>query len=216
MEDDRNLQGQPKTTHPKGGKITDLQDTTTEDHNFGDEWALVVYSGVVEKRLVEEHLHDSPDQLALMGSLKPLEKLDVFSFGIVLLAIVSGRKSSDHTLPPDQIYLPNWVLELSEQKMLLNLVDFELVEMYNEEEALLVIQTALACVQMDQKRRPSMSQVVNTFTKHEDVAIEIVREINSPTSDRRHVFSPVTWRCVLMSDWRHVSYPVTWRCDVRR
>ncbi|KAL3687490.1 hypothetical protein R1sor_013799 [Riccia sorocarpa] len=107
------------------------------------------------------------------------EKLDVFSFGIVLLAIVSGRKSIDHTLPPDQIYLRNWVLELSEQQKLLNLVDSELVEKYNEEEALLVIQTALACVQMDPKRRPSMSQVVNRFTKHEDVAIEIVREINN-------------------------------------
>ncbi|KAL3687488.1 hypothetical protein R1sor_013797 [Riccia sorocarpa] len=106
------------------------------------------------------------------------EKLDVFSFGIVLLAIVSGRKSIDHTLPPDQIYLRDWVLELSEQKMLLKLVDSELVEKYNEEEALLVIQTALACVQMDPKRRPTMFQVVNRFTKHEDVAIDIVREIN--------------------------------------
>ncbi|KAL3687492.1 hypothetical protein R1sor_013801 [Riccia sorocarpa] len=108
------------------------------------------------------------------------EKLDVFSFGIVLLEIVSGRKSIDHTLQADQIYLRNWALQLYEQKKLLDLVDSDLVGMYNEEEVLLVVQTALACCQMDSKRRPTMSQVLNRFTKHEDVAIEIVRELNGP------------------------------------
>ncbi|KAL3687478.1 hypothetical protein R1sor_013787 [Riccia sorocarpa] len=113
-----------------------------------------------------------------MGEGMVSEKLDVFSFGIVLLEIVSGRKSIDHALEPDQIYLRNWALELYEQRKLLNLVDSELVGEYNEEEVLLVLQTALACCQMDTKRRPTMSQVVNRFTKNEDVAIDIIREIH--------------------------------------
>ncbi|KAL2641557.1 hypothetical protein R1flu_009144 [Riccia fluitans] len=37
------------------------------------------------------------------------EKLVVYSFGIVLLEIKSGRKWIDRSMPEAQIYLPDWV-----------------------------------------------------------------------------------------------------------
>ncbi|CAK9866650.1 unnamed protein product, partial [Sphagnum jensenii] len=33
------------------------------------------------------------------------DKVDVFSFGVVALEVISGRKNIDYTLPPDNIYL---------------------------------------------------------------------------------------------------------------
>ncbi|KAL3691794.1 hypothetical protein R1sor_005445 [Riccia sorocarpa] len=107
------------------------------------------------------------------------EKLDVYSFGIVLLEIVSGRKCVDYEVPKEQIFLRNWALELHENNKLLNLVDGKLNKEYNEEEVLLILQTALACCQMNWKKRPTMGQVVNKFMKHEDVAIDIVRGLTT-------------------------------------
>ncbi|KAL3687477.1 hypothetical protein R1sor_013786 [Riccia sorocarpa] len=69
-------------------------------------------------------------------------------------------------------------LELYEQKNLLNLVDAGLLGQYNEEEVLLILQTAVACCQMDLKKRPTMSQVMSRFMKHEDVPIDITEELN--------------------------------------
>jgi serine/threonine protein kinase len=37
------------------------------------------------------------------------EKVDVYSFGIVLLEIVSGRKNIDNKMLADQVYLYMWV-----------------------------------------------------------------------------------------------------------
>ncbi len=37
------------------------------------------------------------------------QKLDVYSFGVLLLEIVSGRKVMDYNRPPEEINLCNWV-----------------------------------------------------------------------------------------------------------
>lgn len=37
------------------------------------------------------------------------EKVDVFSFGVVLLEIVSGRPNSDSSLEGEKVYLLEWV-----------------------------------------------------------------------------------------------------------
>jgi hypothetical protein len=40
------------------------------------------------------------------------EKVDVFSFGVLLLEIVSGRKNIEPNLKEDQAYLLEWVSNL--------------------------------------------------------------------------------------------------------
>jgi serine/threonine protein kinase len=37
------------------------------------------------------------------------DKVDVYSFGIVLLEIISGRKNIDFTLSIDKIYFLEWI-----------------------------------------------------------------------------------------------------------
>lgn len=43
----------------------------------------------------------------LWGQLS--DKADVFSFGVLLLEIVSGKRNRDPSMPEDQVYLPNRV-----------------------------------------------------------------------------------------------------------
>jgi serine/threonine protein kinase len=46
-------------------------------------------------------------EYATLGQLTP--KADVYSFGILLLEIVSGRKNIDTTLESEKVYLVKWV-----------------------------------------------------------------------------------------------------------
>lgn len=52
----------------------------------------------------------------LWGQLS--DKADVFSFGVLLLEIVTGKRNRDPSMPEDQVYLPNRVCFLN----LLNLL----------------------------------------------------------------------------------------------
>jgi len=46
-------------------------------------------------------------EYAIRGELS--EKADIYSFGVLLLEIICCRKNTDHTLPPDMQYLPEYV-----------------------------------------------------------------------------------------------------------
>ncbi|BFI33827.1 hypothetical protein MPTK2_4g18760 [Marchantia polymorpha subsp. ruderalis] len=105
------------------------------------------------------------------------EKLDVYSFGIALLEIVSGRLWFSDKTPAERNYLRDWALALYEDGKLLDLVDEDLMGACNQEEVRLVLKTALSCCQAYPKNCPSMSQAMNLFMKHEDLAFEIVKEL---------------------------------------
>ncbi|KAK8490134.1 hypothetical protein V6N11_043348 [Hibiscus sabdariffa] len=85
-------------------------------------------------------------------------KTDVFSYGVVVLEIVSGRKNHDSSLSSEKANLLNYSwLQFRGQKSL-DLVDPALEE-YNPEEAAKCIQLALLCCQQTVAERPDMNTV---------------------------------------------------------
>ncbi|KAK7405410.1 hypothetical protein VNO78_06686 [Psophocarpus tetragonolobus] len=96
-------------------------------------------------------------EYAMRGHLT--EKVDVFSFGVVLLEIVSGRPNSDSTLEGDKIYLLEWAWHLHENNSVTDIVDPRLSN-FNEEEVKRIVEIALLCTQTSPILRPSMSRVV--------------------------------------------------------
>ncbi|KAL6844347.1 hypothetical protein ACP4OV_026020 [Aristida adscensionis] len=92
------------------------------------------------------------------------KKADIYSFGVLVLEIVSGRSSSRSLLTDDKILLEKQTWELYEAKRLKELVDTAL-EDYPEEEVLRYIKVALFCIQAAAARRPSMPQVVTMLSK---------------------------------------------------
>jgi serine/threonine protein kinase len=61
---------------------------------------------VLTQKIVGTRGYLSPEY-ATCGHLT--QKLDVYSFGVLLLEIVSGRKVIDYNRPPEEINLCNWV-----------------------------------------------------------------------------------------------------------
>ncbi|XP_057855575.2 cold-responsive protein kinase 1-like [Cryptomeria japonica] len=98
------------------------------------------------------------------------EKADTYSFGVVVLEIVSGRKSIDLNQPPDMQYLLEWVWSLHEENKVLEVVHKEeKMEGYDEEEVVRVINLALLCIQGSGSRRPSMSEAVTILLNKAEI-----------------------------------------------
>ncbi|XP_057866721.2 cysteine-rich receptor-like protein kinase 19 isoform X1 [Cryptomeria japonica] len=91
-------------------------------------------------------------------------KVDVYSFGVLLLEIVCGRKNTDADLPYHMQNLLEWAWVLFKRGNGLNVVDSKASELV-EEEALRCIHVGLLCVQADATFRPVMSDVIKMLTR---------------------------------------------------
>lgn len=101
-------------------------------------------------------------EYAMRGHLT--EKADVFSFGVVALELVSGRRNTETSLPQKMVYLLEWTWHLYEQGRPLDLMDPEIESTRSNEEVLRVIEVALLCTQAVPTMRPPMSRVVAMLT----------------------------------------------------
>ncbi|KAD7478054.1 hypothetical protein E3N88_01190 [Mikania micrantha] len=92
-------------------------------------------------------------------------KSDVFSFGIVLLEIASGRRAVDLTLPDDQIILLDRVRKLSDEKIVLQASDSRLADgSYNFHEMKQLIHLGLLCTLHDPQTRPNMRWIIEALS----------------------------------------------------
>ncbi|TKY49016.1 G-type lectin S-receptor serine/threonine-protein kinase SD1-1 [Spatholobus suberectus] len=87
-------------------------------------------------------------------------KSDVFSFGILLLEIITGRKSRRFYYPDDNINLFGHAWDLWEQGRPLELIDECLNDSWILSEVQRCIHISLLCAQQHPQDRPSMSTVV--------------------------------------------------------
>ncbi|GMH05435.1 hypothetical protein Nepgr_007275 [Nepenthes gracilis] len=92
-------------------------------------------------------------------------KADVYSFGVLILEVVSGRSSSKAEWGGTNKRLLEWAWDLYKEERILELVDPEMVE-FPEEEVIRYIIVALFCTQAVASRRPLMSQVVDMLSRN--------------------------------------------------
>lgn len=103
-------------------------------------------------------------EYALCGQLT--EKADVFSFGVLVLEIVSGKKNQ--SLIQHMVFLLEATWRLYKEDRALELMDPSLEGSYSYDEAMRVIKIALLCTQGAASLRPSMSRVVSMLTSKEE------------------------------------------------
>ncbi|XP_020262972.1 LOW QUALITY PROTEIN: uncharacterized protein LOC109838950 [Asparagus officinalis] len=99
------------------------------------------------------------------------EKCDIYSFGVLLLVLISGRRPLQVTASPmsefERANLISWARHLAHLGRLLDLVDPS-IKGIDKEQALLCITVALLCIQRSPARRPSIKEIVGMLTGQSD------------------------------------------------
>ncbi|CAA6668565.1 unnamed protein product [Spirodela intermedia] len=112
-------------------------------------------------------------EYAISGKLT--RKADVYSFGVLLLEVISGRCNTNKRLPVGDQFLLVTVWNLHERDDLLSIVDAELDGDFNPEEAHRFLKVGLLCTQDSPRLRPAMSAVVQMLTGKKDVSLETIK-----------------------------------------
>ncbi|KAI4329349.1 hypothetical protein L6164_021622 [Bauhinia variegata] len=97
-------------------------------------------------------------EYAMLG--KASESCDVYSFGILLLELASGRKPIEKLSATMKRTITDWALPLACEKKFSELADPKLNGEYVEEELKRVIFIAIACANSQPEKRPTMLEVV--------------------------------------------------------
>ncbi|BAS74869.1 Os01g0810600 [Oryza sativa Japonica Group] len=112
------------------------------------------------------HTHISTVAAGTVGYLDPeyhatfhlTVKADVYSFGIVLLEIITGQPSV--LVDSEPVHLPNWVRQKIAEGSIHDAVDSRLRHQYDATSIQSVIDLAMSCVENTSTDRPSMTDIV--------------------------------------------------------
>ncbi|KAL3843465.1 hypothetical protein ACJIZ3_000868 [Penstemon smallii] len=132
----------------------------------------------------DNHTHVSTRIMGTFGYLAPeyassgklTEKSDVYSYGIMLLELITGRRPVD--ISSDDDGLVDWarpiLVRVTEGGSYEELVDPKLGNNYDPQEMLRMVASAAACIRHSARRRPKMSQIVRALEG--DVSLEDLNE----------------------------------------
>ncbi|KAK8259098.1 hypothetical protein V6Z11_D13G034300 [Gossypium hirsutum] len=127
------------------------------------------------------------------------EKVDVYSFGIVVLEILCGRRNVDESQLEEDRHLLGLFKRKQEEGQLMDLVDKCSDDMQsNAAEVVQMMKVAAWCVQIEHERRPSMSIVVKLFEGSVDVAGNLNEDFqNGLTPEAIETFASIVLPCLL-------------------
>ncbi|KAK1588449.1 hypothetical protein Q3G72_023438 [Acer saccharum] len=115
----------------------------------------------VSTRIMGTYGYAAPEYI-MTGHLSP--RSDVYSYGVVLLELVTGRKSLDKSRPAREQNLADWALPLlKEKKKMLNVIDPRLQGDYPVKGAHKAAMLAYHCLNHNPKARPLMRDIVDSL-----------------------------------------------------
>jgi Leucine-rich repeat (LRR) protein len=121
-------------------------------------------------RLIQPYdTHVTTDLVGTLGYIPPeysqaviaTPKGDVFSFGVVLLELLTSRRPVDVSRSKGSRDLISWVLQMKSERKEEQIFDSLIWSKAHEKQLLSVLETACKCISADPRQRPSIEQVVS-------------------------------------------------------
>lgn len=107
---------------------------------------------------VGTHGYAAPEYIKT-GHLK--QKSDIYSFGVVLYEILTGRRALERTLPASEQRLLDWVKQFpAGSKMFYMIMDFRFRNNYPLRTARKIAKLADRCLSKEAEDRPSMAEII--------------------------------------------------------
>ncbi|RHN60850.1 putative protein kinase RLK-Pelle-RLCK-VIIa-1 family [Medicago truncatula] len=111
-------------------------------------------------------------------------KSDIYSFGVVLLELISGRRAFDETRRDDEPNVVFWASPLFEDRFT-EIVDPLLKEKFPERDLQKVIAIVASCVQEKADKRPDISQIVVELEALNKMKSQVDEAESSGAAERR-------------------------------
>lgn len=116
-----------------------------------------------------------------------MEKTDIYSLGVLILVIVSGRRPLHVLSSPmklERANLISWCKQLAQSGDVLSLVDERLGGEFNKKEATLCINLALMCLHRLPELRPEIGEILGILNGEVDLPVVPLEFSPSPPSKR--------------------------------
>lgn len=96
-------------------------------------------------------------------------KADVYSYGMLLLEIIGGRRNFDMTCDAEDFFFPGWAFKELTNGIPTKVADRRLEGRVEEEELIRALKVAFWCIQDEVSMRPSMGEVVKMLEGSVDI-----------------------------------------------
>ncbi|CAI5498293.1 unnamed protein product [Closterium sp. Naga37s-1] len=142
------------------------------------QWNPKLGDFALAKIMAKEQTHAATRVVGTYGYVAPeylntgilTERSDVYSYGVLLLELVTGRRPIDNHLPPEQVDVVRWVKRLAAEERVTEALDPRIAGTVPADDVEYVVGIALRCIDANALKRPRMKQIVHML-ESEDPAL---------------------------------------------
>ncbi|OVA13957.1 Protein kinase domain [Macleaya cordata] len=174
---------EPKVVHRdvKSSNILLDRQWNSKVSDFGLAKLLCSESSYVTTRVMGTFGYVAPEY-ACTGMLN--ERSDVYSFGILIMEIITGRSPVDYSRPPGEVNLVEWLKTMVGNRKSEEVVDPKMQEKPSPKALKRVLLVALRCVDPDGQKRPKMGHVIHML-EADDLLFRDERRVARESSHSR-------------------------------